>query len=158
MLQDSKGHRLYRRVEIKVVFPKNTLPPKTVVQRAPAGKGINEEGINEILLAMADQLENLYPWWEFEYIEVTAPTRTARFVFSFKGYSTKNPQPTNSSTPAIGAGAEALASVVEAGNESPISTPDDAVPATGAVALSPITDGPIKVMTALEAEIRAEGV
>ena len=39
-----------------------------------------------MLMEVADQLDTLYPWWNFSYVELKPVGRTARFVFTFAGY------------------------------------------------------------------------
>ena len=89
MLRDSKGNRLFRKVEITIYFPENMFPPKKMSQHANAHQGFGPDGIDDLLMQTADQLEQLYPWWEFKYIALTPVGRTARFVFTFAGYSAK---------------------------------------------------------------------
>lgn len=87
MLRDQKGNRLYRRVEIRIVFPKDTrLPANTMRQKAGPHQGFNSDGIDEMLMGVVDRLDELYPWWEFQMVPVVAPNRTAKFVFSVIGY------------------------------------------------------------------------
>ena len=92
-LRDKSGNRLYRRVEIKVVFPKDTrLKPNTMRQKAGPHQGFNSNGIDEMLMGVADRLDELYPWWEFNMVPVTATSRTAKFVFSVVGYRAMPPE------------------------------------------------------------------
>jgi hypothetical protein len=86
MLTDAKGNKMYRRIQIRICFPDNVLPSKLLVQRAPAHKGFNSTGIDEMLNNVADQLETLYPWWDFTSVELTPEGKTARFVFKFASY------------------------------------------------------------------------
>jgi hypothetical protein len=93
MLRDKVGNRLYRRVEIKVVFPKDTgLKPNTMRQKSGPHQGFNSDGIDEMLMNVADRLDELYPWWEFKMVSVTAPPRTAKFVFAVAGYRAMPPE------------------------------------------------------------------
>jgi len=92
-IRDAKGNRLYKRVEIAVVYPEGVLKTERIVRKAPAGKGIGEDGVNELLMTVADQLETKFPWWEFEPIELASSGRVSKHVFSFKGYSTKSNLP-----------------------------------------------------------------
>jgi hypothetical protein len=93
MLRDKVGNRLYRRVEIKVVFPKDTgLKPNSMRQKAGPHQGFNSDGIDEMLMNVADRLDELYPWWEFKMVPVTAPSRTAKFVFAVAGYRAVPPE------------------------------------------------------------------
>lgn len=115
MLQDSKGNRLYRRLEIKVVYPESILDPETHVQKAPAHKGFSDENIHDALMSVADRLDALYPFWEFEPIELSSHGRVARFVFSFKGYRAASPQD-NPNDDASKATAAEVVAVPEASN------------------------------------------
>lgn len=93
MLKDKSGTKLYRKVEIKVVFPENIFPTKRFVSHAGPGQGFNPEGIVDIQMQVADRLEELYPWWEFRVVELKSNGRVARFVFTFAGYSKKQAPP-----------------------------------------------------------------
>lgn len=86
MLRDKTGNRLFRRVDIKIVFPDNIFPDKKLSQRAGPHQGFSPDGIDEILMNTADQLDTLYPWWDFKPIELASTGRTASFVFTFVGY------------------------------------------------------------------------
>ena len=91
MLKDAKGHRLYRKVQIKVVFPDNIFPPKTFVQHAGPHQGFGTNGVDDMLMQVADKLDTLYPWWEFRAIELKPEGRTAKYVFTFAGYRSVKP-------------------------------------------------------------------
>ena len=92
-LRDKAGNRLYRRVEIRVIFPKDTgLKSNNMRQKAGPHQGFNGEGIDEMLMGVADRLDELYPWWEFKMVPVIAPNRTAKFVFSVVGYRAMPPE------------------------------------------------------------------
>ena len=110
MLQDSKGVRLYRKVTVRIVFPDAIFPPKLMVQHAGPRQGFNPDGINEILMGIAEQLDTLYPWWDFHGLELKPEGRTARYIFKFAGYrstkttpnderTTLGPEPVEVSTP-----------------------------------------------------------
>jgi hypothetical protein len=86
MLKDTKGNRLYRKVDIRIFFPERIFPPRHLAQHAPAHKGFNGENIDDILMQVVDKLDVLYPWWEFKMIELASVGRTARYVFTFAGY------------------------------------------------------------------------
>jgi hypothetical protein len=83
---------MFRKVDIKIIFPENIFPVKHVVQRAPAKKGYNGDNIDEILMSITDQLDGLYPWWEFKMSELTPSGRCARFVFTFTKYRAGDPK------------------------------------------------------------------
>ena len=93
MLRDKFGNRLFRKVTVKIVYPENLFPEKTYIQHAGPKQGFNPEGIDEILMQTATRLDDLYPWWEFSYAELTPVGRTARFVFTFAKYRAITPQP-----------------------------------------------------------------
>jgi len=86
MLRDTKGNRLYRRIDIKIIFPPDVLPVKKISQRAEAHKGFGPSGIDDILMQVTDQLDTLYPWWQFEMVPLAPSGRTTSFVFKFVGY------------------------------------------------------------------------
>lgn len=87
MLTDKKGNRMFRKVDIRVVYPTSSdMKPEKIKHHAPPGKGFNEDGIHELLMVTADQLDTLYPWWEFRLVELSPEGRTARFVFTFDRY------------------------------------------------------------------------
>ena len=89
MLRDAKGNRLFRKVWIKIVYPDAIFPPKIQTQHAGPHQGFGPEGIDYILMQVADQLETLFPYWDFKMAELAPQGRTARYVFTFAGYSTK---------------------------------------------------------------------
>lgn len=85
MLTDAKGNRIYRRIDIKIVFPDKILPDRKMSQRAEPHKGISPDGIDDLLMQTADQLDTLYPWWQFRVVELAPVGRTAKYVFTFAG-------------------------------------------------------------------------
>ena len=107
MLCDKNGNRLFRKVAVKIVYPDNILPDKTFIQHAGPHQGFNPTGIDDILMQIVDQLDTLYPWWEFRMVALAPEGRTAKFVFTFTGYRSVKPaaapvpeftQPTESNT------------------------------------------------------------
>ena len=107
MLRDKEGERLFRKVIVKVLFPEAIFPPKTFVQHAGPRQGFNPDGIDAILMSIADQLDTLYPWWQFRVIELAPEGRTMKYVFKFAGYrSTKIQPPTEAASLEPGAAAE----------------------------------------------------
>lgn len=86
MMKDKAGNRLFRKVTVKIVYPDAIFPTKTFVQHAGPKQGFNPDGIDDILMQTATRLDELYPWWEFKYVELAPQGRTARFVFTFAGY------------------------------------------------------------------------
>lgn len=129
MLRDAAGNRLFRRVEITIIFPENIFPPKRVVQRAGPHQGFGPNGIDDILMSMADQLETLYPFWEFQASELAPEHRTARWVLTFAGYRTGKVSPiteskapgtetAESTTPAEAGTLTAVPAVLELGDQS----------------------------------------
>jgi len=85
MLRDKAGNRLFRRIEVKVIFPDKIFPERTYVQKAGPHQGFGPEGVDAMLMDIADKLEELYPWWNFTVVELSPVGRTARFVFTFAG-------------------------------------------------------------------------
>ena len=86
MLHDAAGNRLYRKLEMRIVFPDRIFPDKQIVQHAEPHKGFGPEGIDAALMQVTDQLDTLYPWWDFRLVTLSPVGRTARFVFTFAGY------------------------------------------------------------------------
>ena len=87
MLTDKDGNKLYRKVEIRVIFPEHIFPDRKIMQKAKGSRqGYGPEGVLDILMAVADQLETLYPYWEFESTELASVAHTAKYVFNFRGY------------------------------------------------------------------------
>lgn len=86
MLRDKEGNKLFRRVEVTVYFPEGLFPPRKIAQKAGPHSGFNDSNIDEMLMKLSDQLDTLYPYWEFNPIELSPVGRTARFVFEFAGY------------------------------------------------------------------------
>lgn len=95
MRRDSHGNKLYRKLSVKVIFPDNIFPPKTVTSRAEARMGFHDEGINDMLMQVADQLDTLYPFWEFKSVELAPVGQMARYVFTFAGYRATQPAQVN---------------------------------------------------------------
>jgi hypothetical protein len=86
MLRDKTGNRLFRTVKVRIIFPDAIFLPKTFVQHAGPHQGFGPNGIDEILMGIADQLETLYPFWDFKVSELAPEGRTARYVLTFAGY------------------------------------------------------------------------
>jgi hypothetical protein len=86
MLKDVNGNKLFRKVVVKIFFPDDVLPMKTISQRAGPHQGFGPAGIDDILMSVADQLDSLYPWWDFKMVELAPEGRTARYSFTFAGY------------------------------------------------------------------------
>jgi hypothetical protein len=91
MLKDKFGVRLFRKVNIRVVFPEAIFPPKVFQQHAGPRQGFGDEGVSNMLMQIADRLEELYPWWEFRVVELKPEGRTAKYVFTFAGYRAVKP-------------------------------------------------------------------
>ena len=85
MLRDKDGNRLFRRIEVKVIFPDKIFPERTYVQKAGPHQGFGPEGVDAMLNDVADKLDTLYPWWDFKPVELSPVGRTTRFVFTFAG-------------------------------------------------------------------------
>jgi hypothetical protein len=107
MLKSMSGDRLFRKVIVKVIFPEAIFPTKTFVNHAGPSQGFNPDGIDAILMGIADQLDTLYPFWEFKVVPLVPEGRTMKYVFTFAGYrSTKINPNEESSTLEPGAAAE----------------------------------------------------
>ena len=102
MRKDKEGNKLYRKMTVKIVFPDAIFPDRTYVQHAGPRQGFGPTGVDEMLNQVADQLDTLYPWWDFKPTEMTPVGSTIRWVFTFAGYrATPAPTqpPTDSTTP-----------------------------------------------------------
>jgi hypothetical protein len=86
MLRDKEGNRLFRRMEVKVIFPDAIFPERKYVQHAGPKQGFGPEGVHAMLEQIADQLDTLFPWWDFTPIELIPEGRTTRWIFKFAGY------------------------------------------------------------------------
>jgi hypothetical protein len=87
MRRDKDMNRLYRKVWVKIVYPEAIFPPKITVSKASPKKGFNPDGIDDILMQVADKLETLFPYWQFKMTELGPLGGAARYVFTFAGYS-----------------------------------------------------------------------
>lgn len=85
MLTDKVGNRLFRKIEVRVIHHDNIFPPKLFVQHAPPRQGFNDDSIDQMLMNIADRLDELYPWWEFNLVPLASKGRTARYVFTPAG-------------------------------------------------------------------------
>ena len=86
MFKDQAGNKLWRKVKIKVIFPEAIFPPKIFIQHAGPRQGFGPDGIDDLLMQIADHLETLYPFWEFKMQEMTPEGQTARYLMTFAGY------------------------------------------------------------------------
>lgn len=91
MLKDATGQRLFRKVMIRVIFPDAIFPPRVFQQHAGPHQGFGDAGVSDMLMQIADRLEELYPWWEFKVVELKPEGRTAKYVFTFAGYRKMKP-------------------------------------------------------------------
>jgi len=87
MLRDVKGNRLFRRVEIRVLYPDGVLKPERIIQKAAAKQGFSPDNVDELLMRVADTLEEKYPWWQFRMQELAPEHRTARYSFICAGFN-----------------------------------------------------------------------
>jgi hypothetical protein len=94
MLKDAAGNRLFRKMTVKVIFPDNIFPERTYVQHAGPKQGFGPDGIHALLDQIAEQLDTLYPWWDFESVELKPEGRTTRYVIKFAGYRATPPATT----------------------------------------------------------------
>jgi hypothetical protein len=83
MRKDKAGNKLYKKMTVKVLFPDAIFPDKTYVQHAGPKQGFGPEGVDHMLESIADQLDTLYPWWEFQMKEMTPVGSTIRFCFTY---------------------------------------------------------------------------
>jgi hypothetical protein len=113
MRKDYAGNVLFRKMTVKVIFPDAIFHDKLYSQHAGPRQGIGPEGVDAMLQHVADQLDTLYPWWEFKPVEMKPVGQTIRFVFTFAGprafqpaktqpiadSTTPEPAPAENSTP-----------------------------------------------------------
>jgi hypothetical protein len=86
VLRDKTGNKLFRRVEVRIVFPEHVYPPANHVYRAGPRQGYGPENVDKILMDTTDKLDSLYPFWDFKLSELKPEGRTARYAFTFAGY------------------------------------------------------------------------
>src|ERR1700676_2498843 len=91
MLRDAKLNRLYRTVLIKIIFPPDIFPPKTITYHAEPHQGYGPEAIDDILMKTADKLDEQFPYWEFKVIPLAAHGRRISYVLAFAGYRAGTP-------------------------------------------------------------------
>jgi hypothetical protein len=121
MLRDKSGNKLFRTMKVKVIFPEEIFPDKTFVQHAGPKQGFGPEGVDAFLMSITDQLDTLYPYWEFRAQEMLPEHRTARYLITFAGpravIPTNQPQdnPIADSTTPEGETAEATTPIITAG-------------------------------------------
>lgn len=85
MLKDSKGNRLFRKMTVKIIYPDAIFPERIYVQHAGPHQGFGPDGVDAMLNQIADQLDTLYPWWDFTSVELKPIGRTTRWIFKFAG-------------------------------------------------------------------------
>ena len=85
MRKDKEGNKLYRKMTVKVIFPDALFPDRAYQQHAGPKMGFGPEGIDQMLNQIADELDSLYPWWEFRSCELLPIGSTIRFAFIFAG-------------------------------------------------------------------------
>lgn len=117
MLKDKNGERLFRTVEMKIIFPDGIFPPRVIKSHAGPRMGINSDGIAEMQMKIADELDQLYPWWEFRMIELKPEGRTAKYNFVVAGYRAIPNIPTNKDAVALEPETAAVQPPTEVGNE-----------------------------------------
>jgi hypothetical protein len=86
MLRDKEGNRLFRTVKVKVIFPDQIFPDKIFIQHAGPKQGFGPDGVDQMLESVADQLDTLYPFWDFKPLELRPEGRTTNWLFTFVGY------------------------------------------------------------------------
>jgi hypothetical protein len=86
MAHDKAGNRIFRKVQVRVIFPDDIFPPKLFTQRAGPKQGFGDSGRAAMLDQIADQLDTLYPYWEFNLTELAPIGSTAKYVMTFAGY------------------------------------------------------------------------
>jgi len=66
-MRTKSGEQIYKKVKAKIFFPGNQ---KHVVKelRAPVGKGVNAEGIDNWLKSLAEAIEKQFPGHEYRLV------------------------------------------------------------------------------------------
>jgi hypothetical protein len=85
MRKDKAGNKLYRKMTVKVIFPDRIFPDRVYHQHAGPRQGFGPDGVDQMLEQIADQLDALYPWWQFRLTELRPEGNTIRFAFIFAG-------------------------------------------------------------------------
>ena len=86
MLRDAQNNRLFRRIEIKVIYPPDIFPSKKFTYKAQGkNRAYGPDGIDQILMHTTDQLDQLYPWWDFAVVPLAPRGRVASYVFKVVG-------------------------------------------------------------------------
>jgi hypothetical protein len=75
--------RLFKRVEIKVIFPPKTFPSKRFIFRAPSDKGFNATGIYGLQDQVAEGLESKFPMWDFRLVPLAANGNRCAFNYVY---------------------------------------------------------------------------
>jgi hypothetical protein len=88
MRTDKAGNTLWRTVSVKVIFPDGIFPDRKYRQNAGPKQGFGPDGIDQMLNQIADELDSLYPWWQFRAVELSPIGSTVRFAFIFAGNNT----------------------------------------------------------------------
>lgn len=83
---DKNGEKLVRRIQINCLYPPDVLKPQKVFAKADKGKFFTDDGVHTVLMGCAEQLETMYPFWEFELRPLAPQGSTARYAFAFVGY------------------------------------------------------------------------
>jgi hypothetical protein len=106
MRTDKYGNKLFKKMRVKVIFPDQIFPDRTYVQHAGPRQGFGPDGVDQMLEQIADQLDTLYPWWQFRPVELASIGSTIRFAFIFAGNNKSyvpppalTQPPTDSTTP-----------------------------------------------------------
>ena len=85
MRTDKAGNKLYRKMTVKIIFPDGIFPDRNYLQHAGPKQGFGPEGVDQMLNQIADELDSLYPWWNFKPVELSPIGSTIRFAFIFAG-------------------------------------------------------------------------
>jgi hypothetical protein len=70
ILRAQSGERLFKGIEIRVFFPGNKRSVRQV-HRAPAGRGLNERGVDLILEQTAAKVERSWPKEEYGMVQLS---------------------------------------------------------------------------------------
>ena len=88
MRTDKAGNNLARKMTVKVIFPDEIFPDRVYKQHAGPKQGFGPDGVDQMLNQIADQLDELYPWWQFRPVDLSLIGSTIRFAFIFAGNNT----------------------------------------------------------------------
>lgn len=92
-MRDKQGRKLYRHLTVKIELP--GLPVKTRKFTPPPHQGFHEDGIDNILESIADDLDRVYPFLDYKLVPLGANS----FRFVHVGYRVPSNPPVSQDPP-----------------------------------------------------------